>query len=794
MLKEGSKMKKVFLAAAVFAIMLLPTAAVRAAPPEFSHESGIYNEEIRIEITGGENIYYTTDGSLPTESSNKYVGPIKINEQTEVLTQRGNYWQEERLTVPKASVIRAAVFENGEAGEVVSKTYFVGSGVSAFQGSMNIMNLIVTPYDLWDSQNGIYQNFTYEHKVAAELHCIEPSGKAGFELSGIETKVSGHGSRSAAKKSFRIYTEKNNPLEYDLIPTADRNYFDKSKINTFYKFNFRISDWSVTNIKDAAAQKLTAPMRPDTAESVPTALFLNGQYWGLYECREQLDNKYISTHYDIDSGDVVLLDRDWTMEPRYEVLKDTGTTYVDKIDYSEGPKDGTDVLGESYYREQWRYIQSLAVEKDITDSDVYAEFCANVDIDNFIDYLIVYIYSANDDWPGNNFKFWRVTEEKKDNSVYGADGKWRFLIHDFDIAFENVNHNTLELSALFKGDVTEARHPEFATRLLGNLLKNEAFRNELAQRTLVYASTYLSGDSFKALTESLSADRRSGKYADLMRWNLGTFQNRLSWWDDRLNDVAAFGKGRRQAVINQYTSVLNNNYGAGITGTANVEADSAAEFEINGAPLKAGTYSLKLFSGIPVRINSEGAYITVSDGEKSVRYEECADFILENGKSYKVSVQKEGARISYNGNFVLFTSAEEARGILAYYNEEGELKKVTSKKFAGTYEVWPENDGSLIKAMIWNKTEPLCESVILKEDEKKTAMLARRERFLKMSVGEKLPAVVFDSDGQRADFEAWFEGSCAAYENGFVTAIEKGSGVLKVKAFGQEITAEVSVE
>ncbi len=793
MLKEGRKMKKVFWAAVFFVVMLLPTAA-GAASPEFSHESGIYNEAISVSITGGENIYYTTDGSLPTESSNKYTGSIKITEQTEVLAQRLNYWQEERLTVPKASVIRAAVFENGQAGEVVSKTYFVGSGVSAFQGSMNIMNLIVTPYDLWDSQNGIYQNFEYEHKVAAELHCIEPSGKMGFELSGIETKVSGHGSRSAAKKSFRIYTEKKNPLEYDLIPTADRNYFDKRKINTFYKFNFRISDWSVTNIRDAAAQKLAAPMRPDTAESVPTALFLNGQYWGLYECREQLDNKYISTHYDIDSGDVVLLDRDWTMEPRYEVLKDTGTTYVDKIDYSEGPADGTGVLGESYYREQWRYIQSLAVEKDITDPNVYAEFCANVDIDNFIDYLIVYIYSANDDWPGNNFKFWRVTEEKKNSGVYGADGKWRFLIHDFDIAFENVNHKTLELSALYKGAVTESRHPEFATRLLGNLLKNEAFRNELAQRTLVYASTYLSGDVFKALTESLSADRRDGKYADLMRWNLGTFQNRLSWWDDRLNEFAAFGNGRRQAVINQYTSVLNNNYSAGIKGTSNVEADSLFDFEVNGAPLKAGTYSLKLFSGIPVRIDSEGACITVSDGVKSVRYEDSAKFILENGKSYDVSVQKKAVNITYDGNLVRFTSGEEARGILAYYNEEGALEKVTSQKFAGTYEVSPENDGSLIKAMLWNKTEPLCKSLILKGTAKKTVMLARRERFLKMSVGEKLPAVVFDSIGQRADFEAWFEGSCAAYENGFVTALEKGNGVLRVKVFGQEITAEVSVE
>ena len=55
--------------------------------PEFRPKAGTYNEELSVEITcsGKTDIYYTTDGSDPTENSRHYTKPIELGEGTTVV-------------------------------------------------------------------------------------------------------------------------------------------------------------------------------------------------------------------------------------------------------------------------------------------------------------------------------------------------------------------------------------------------------------------------------------------------------------------------------------------------------------------------------------------------------------------------------------------------------------------------------------------------------------------------------------------------------------------------------------
>ena len=440
-------MKKSILITMFFMLLWGISAQAEPEAPVFSLNGGVYEEAIEVSLAGEGDIYYTLNGDVPTTSSTKYSEPFVIEPST--------------TTPPKGTVIRAAVIKDGETSYVSSNTYFVGEGMWDYVGNYPFVNLIATQYDLWDSSNGIYTNYNYEHKVPGVFHYITKEGQSEINRT-IEMKVSGHGSRSAAKKSLRVYFKKTDPtqsklLEYDLIPGDG--------VEKYSKVTFRISDWQSTNLRDPLAQRIAANTRVDTAWSTPMVLFLNGEYWGLYECREQYDKDYLEEHYGIDGDNIVFLDRDWTQPISYTEYN--GVTYIDKLEYSEGLEDDNEdgLLGETYYRTQWAYVKSLVLDNDFTQDDVYEEFCSVVDVDNLIDYMIIYMHAGNDDWPGNNMKFWRVTEESIDPTVYGADGKWRFMVHDFDISYDNTNHNTLYLSTMQKDADTQARHPRFPKRV-----------------------------------------------------------------------------------------------------------------------------------------------------------------------------------------------------------------------------------------------------------------------------------------------------------------------------------------
>lgn len=53
--------------------------------PEFSLEEGDYTEVQEVSLTGNGKIYYTTDGSEPTENSNLYEEPILLDEGTTII-------------------------------------------------------------------------------------------------------------------------------------------------------------------------------------------------------------------------------------------------------------------------------------------------------------------------------------------------------------------------------------------------------------------------------------------------------------------------------------------------------------------------------------------------------------------------------------------------------------------------------------------------------------------------------------------------------------------------------------
>ncbi|MCH5186855.1 MAG: CotH kinase family protein [Oscillospiraceae bacterium] len=654
MLKEI--IKKSFLVFFSVVLIAIAAAAEETIPlPVFSHESGVYEQPITLQLSSESGtIYYTTNGDIPTTSSKRYSGSIKLTR--EMITPREVQGRKSLEDSPKAITIRAAVADAaGEMGEIVTKTYFIGTDALELYG-LPMANLVADTNDLWAVGWGIYEHFSYEHNVPGYFQYFNADGTAGPSR-GVELKVGGHGSRYKDKKSLRVYfnkgdTSNGKKLKYDLIPASRANFYDPKHITSFAKLDFRISDWDDTDLRDPLAQKIGSFTRADVAASTPMALFLNGEFWGIYNCREHFDERFVDNHYGIDNDYVVFFDRDWTM-PAQEITLENGETYVDKIDYT-GPADDNaeGVLGESYYMKQWIETRDIAEHGDIADPAVYAEFSSRVDIDNYIDFVITYIYSANPDWPGNNFKFWRVTEEAKDPEVYGADGKWRFMIHDFDIAFGYAPDETL-LKNIPRAESQDIDRVPYV-KLFGSLLKNETFRNEFAQRTLAYLSTAMSEANVNRLIDELVSERQGSKLRDLLRWDIGSVpaEEKMENWNQSIDQLRTFAAKRPDILRNHCINILKTYYGAGITGVARMAyyTPGTGTLSINGAevsPERFGDnvfFSGEQFAGIPLRLsaynNGEPMNITVISGGVSTVYSGEATFTPEAGAGYTIIISQ----------------------------------------------------------------------------------------------------------------------------------------------------------
>ncbi len=668
------------------------------AAPVFSHEGGIYTEEFYLTIKAGDStVYYTTDGSEPDEKSNVYKEPVLIEAKLNSPRTVQNKVSQERWE--KGVVIRAVAIDVlGNKSPIVTNTYFVSDKVKELGSNVPIVAISGNPYDFWDQNEGIYTNYEYEHNILGYVEYFDNNGE-GFERS-LELKVSGHGSRSNPKKSIRLYftkgdTEGRKNLEYDMVEIADKNFYDTSKVEKHGKITFRISDWAETDLRDPMAQRITDFMRPDTAASTPAALFINGEFWGIYEAREQYDNRYLDYHYeDIGKDDVIFLDRDWTTENYTYTVSDNGFQGIERMLYEEGPEED-----EEYYRDQFNYVQYLMLNAE--DQKNYNELQGYVDIDNLIDYLFVYMYCDNIDWPGNNFKFWRTSMERSNGDVYAADGKWRFMVHDFDLAFDGVNNNTLDYVLKSTLPETEARHPEFVAKVFNGLFKNEEFRNEFAQRSAAYLDTAVSVENITAISEDLIKDREAVKGYDLMRWNnmSGTSTQRIDAWRDRVRSkFVGFAQNRNPYFEKMVSDFYKKNYKSEIGGMATFDFEidaTKASVDVSGSVIresfygdKANSFTTTQYKNIPLTISAEckEGFVVKSITVNGETFNSDAVTITPEKDEYKVSFEiaegTEGEKavsdmiIMREGRFEKMTVGEKLPVEVLAVLEDGNTERV----------------------------------------------------------------------------------------------------------------------
>ena len=540
--------------------------------PEFSAPSGFYGSEFDLTITApqGTKIVYTLDGSTPSADSEAYTGPIHIkdrsNEQN-VLSARTDISASDvkapQKNVDKAMVVRAAAVDDaGNVSEPITATYFVGKTYDSYYRNMKVVSLVTDPDNIFDYEKGIYVKgkiFDEENRTAGGwggwggmLRPWEMAANytqkgrdwervASFELfdngkpvvaQDMGIRIKGGATRNNAQKSFNVYARldygKEN-FEYDLFDGKAVKVTNGKTITKFDSFTLRNggNDSSYAFFRDCINQQLASDRDFSIQNTSECMVFIDGEFWGIYQLTEKLSDDYFKNHYDIKKSNVVIVKNNELEEGTEEDLSD------------------------------WKSLAEMCANSDMSNAENYAKFTEKVDVQSYIDYFAAQIYWNNWDWPNNNFAVWR-TNVTDDTNPY-ADGKWRMFLFDTEYS-----------TNLYEGQQTSPQTDAFArikqnkdndSRMFISLLNNAEFKEQFALTMLDLGNYNLTSDKADKLIEYYKSTYRtqvldtfSRFYSDWLDGAKGEQQ-----FDKEMSAVSQFYKSRFEPAANSLSKAIGVN-------------------------------------------------------------------------------------------------------------------------------------------------------------------------------------------------------------------------------------------
>lgn len=456
--------------------------------PVFS-KSGLYSqggETVSITTaTAGAEIYYTLDGSTPTRNSSRYSGPITLS---------GNM------------VIKARAFMEGLVNSpVATHTYIVGENYSLPVVSISLLR---SDYDrMYTASINERGGVTHGPQVACFMEYyvngrLAVSSGAGVRVSGASTSV-------YPQKSLGLYFRSGygrSSLDFPL--------FDGCEVTSFRSIVLRNAgqDASAGRIRDAFISEICRGMELDVAYSRPVIVFVNGNYRGIYDLKENLNEDYVAAHYSVPRGNVNIIKR-----------------------------NGKALAGSNT---DWYSLRQFCQYYDFSKESNYEKLKSMVDVTSIMDYLIARTYFYDADM--FNQKYWRTTD---------GTMKWRAVLYDSDFALSGNNPGGSVLSAYFNRSGVAAAHGSITNMdIFCAVNQNKGWRDEFITRYIYYVKYVFNAERAQAVLDSLAAVYRPEMPRHIARWNT---PRSMSSWEHEISALRSCLGSRPKNALR----ILKNYYG-----------------------------------------------------------------------------------------------------------------------------------------------------------------------------------------------------------------------------------------
>ena len=263
----------------------------------------------------------------------------------------------------------------------------------------------------------------------------------------------------------------------------------------------------------------------EVANMRPVNLFINDDYWGLYNLRETITPHHFEYHYGVDDDYVNILQRSQV---------------------SPGVDDGS---RQDWITNVYNLSQSLDFKNDDESIVAIGQY---LDLSSTIDYFAIQTYISNWDWPLNNMKWWNdpTSQDYK---------KWKFIFTDIDKAFELKYVHHLWLGSFYVIETPPRLDYEPGFVIFDKLMENGEFRKLFFQRYLEIIDTVFEQNRVDKIVEN-TIDLMEHDYSlHYKKW--GEIPPKK--WKENIREISKFNHERqvwlRPLIQDWYNNELSNN-------------------------------------------------------------------------------------------------------------------------------------------------------------------------------------------------------------------------------------------
>jgi hypothetical protein len=430
------------------------------ATPRFSVDHGFYEAPFDLELsttTPGATIIYTTNGTPPALNNGfTYSTPLRISGTT---TLRAAAFKDQfdasldaaRTYLFLEDVIRqsptgqappgwpsswgANVVDYGMDPDVVNNPTYA-SGIRDDLKAIPSLSIVMNLADLLDPATGIYANpgqdgREWERPCSFEL--INPDGTEGFQVpAGIRIRGGFSRSTDNPKHAFRLFFRSEYgaaKLEYPLFGDTGTDSFDKIDLRTFQNYSWSFQgDSRGIFVRDQFNRDLQLAMGHQGERGEFYHLYINGQYWGIFNTCERPEAAFGETYYGGRRED-------------YDVVKvEAGPYTVNATDGNMEAWTRLYQLAQAGFASDAAYQFVQGNNPDGTPNPAYENL---IDVPNLIDYMLIILYGGNLDAPISNF-----LGNTRPNNFYSLRDRtgpfgFRSFVHDAEHTLLNVNENRM---------------------------------------------------------------------------------------------------------------------------------------------------------------------------------------------------------------------------------------------------------------------------------------------------------------------------------------------------------------